>query len=159
VQSQKAPARGRASLSELVSQALRRMQPYAHQAGLVFLPDLPSEAVPINVDPGLFSKALDGILSDAIRNAGSSGQVYVKVEKSSDNQGHLALRSGRVIDPKDVDKIFSETNPAPAGGPFAGLGIRLGLVQEIVAGFGGKTWFEAVPGKGSIFHLSLPLAR
>jgi DNA-binding response OmpR family regulator/signal transduction histidine kinase len=150
--------RGLCNLPELVSQSLRRMQPHANRAGLVFLPELPSEAVPVSVDSALMAQALDGMLSDAIRNCGTGGQIFVRLERMPDGQPHLAVRSSRLVEAREVEKVFDEKDPSSSSGRFGGLGIRLGLVREVVSRFGGKVWLESHPGKGSTLHLTLPNA-
>jgi DNA-binding response OmpR family regulator/signal transduction histidine kinase len=150
--------RGLCNLPELVNQSLRRMQPHANRAGLVFLPELPSEAMPVSVDAALMAQALDGMLSDAIRNCGAGGQVFVRMERMPDGQAHLTVRSSRLLEPKEAEKVFDEKDPTSPTGRFGGLGIRLGLVREIVSRFGGSVWLEGHPGKGSTLHLTLPQA-
>jgi signal transduction histidine kinase len=40
-----------------------------------------------------------------------------------------------------------------------GTGLGLAIVQSIVADHHGKVWVDSTPGRGTIFHVALPVTR
>jgi two-component system cell cycle sensor histidine kinase/response regulator CckA len=65
--------------------------------------------------------------------------------------------SGRGIAPEILPKIFQSYFSTKVVGKGTGLGLP--IVQRIVREAGGFIDVESVPGKGTTFHLYLPLAR
>lgn len=56
-------------------------------------------------------------------------------------------------------RLFELSFRAHAGTPndVGGLGVGLFLCRESVRRHGGRVWFESVEGRGSTFHVGLPL--
>lgn len=163
--------RSMTNLTELVSQSVRRFQPYAQRSGLSIASELPSDPLVIPVDFGLIGQAVDGVISNAIKYSAAGGQVVICLEKTTDHQAHIIVRNpGRYLDAKEAERALEDTEPAgkvsaatavPTGpaGRFGGLGIRLSLVKEIVARQNGKVWIDSQLGKGTEFHIKLPLSK
>ena len=59
------------------------------------------------------------------------------------------------IAPENLDKIF---DPFFTTGPYDGrTGLGLSIAQRIVSGHGGKIRVQSQPGKGTTFHVTLPI--
>ena len=61
------------------------------------------------------------------------------------------------IPEENMDKIFEPYFTTKAAGQGTGMG--LAMVDGIVASYGGKITVESTPGKGSDFHVYLPVTR
>ena len=172
-QGAKVASRKPVNMTELVIQSARRLMPHAQRIGLTLVPEIPAQPMVVYVDSSLFTHALDGVISNAIKYSSAGGQIFIRLEKSTDGQAHLCVRNpGRVLDAKEAVKALDETSEPASGaaaassavqtgpaGRFGGLGIRLALVKQIVTSANGKIWIESQAGKGTEIHIKLPLAR
>lgn len=157
-----------ANLANLVTQSIHRMQPFARRSGITFQAQIPNEEVPVGVEEGLFTQVLDGVMSNAVKFSSAGGQIQVVLQQTPDRYAHLLIiNHGRVLDAKEIEKIFEEPAVARTVGVqrvvaaerFGGLGIHLYLAKEIVTRHNGKIWMESQPAKGNILHIRLPLVH
>lgn len=154
------PKHSPVDVNELARQGIRNLQTYAQQYNVSLVAELGSLPVQVNVNPAHLLEVLEGYLSNAIRHSPAGGQVVVRVEINQENQAHVLVKDqGAGLDPKVMSVIFDQP---PKADPnqirrFAGLGIGLPLIREIITAHGGKVWVESKPGGGSTFHLTMPL--
>ena len=67
---------------------------------------------------------------------------------------------GPGIPEHEQDKVFEKFYRRPdTPDNIAGLGIGLAIARDMVLAQAGRMWVESVPGQGSRFLLTLPLAR
>jgi signal transduction histidine kinase/DNA-binding response OmpR family regulator len=150
------------NLTELVRRAASALQQVAHQNNVALSVEISGEFMPIQADAGQIFQVINGLLSNAIKFSNPGGQVIVRLEKTSDPAAHVIVsNSGQGIDPHQINSIFSPNFRALESQPhrFGGIGIRLGLIQEIVTSQKGKIWVESQPGQGSRFHFTIPLVK
>jgi signal transduction histidine kinase len=60
------------------------------------------------------------------------------------------------FDPGSADRIFEMFARLHPHDRFAGSGVGLALVRDIVERHGGRVWATSTPGRGSRFSFSLP---
>lgn len=150
------------NLTELVRRAASALQQVAHQNNMALSVEMSGEFMPIQADAGQIFQVINGLLSNAIKFSNPGGQVIVRLEKTSDPAAHVIVgNSGLGIDTHQINSIFSPNFRALESQPhrFGGIGIRLGLIQEIVTSQKGKIWVESQPGQGSRFHFTIPLVK
>ncbi|HEX7393387.1 MAG TPA: ATP-binding protein [Anaerolineaceae bacterium] len=150
------------NLTELVRRAASALQQVAHQNNVALSVEISGEFMPIQADAGQIFQVINGLLSNAIKFSNPGGQVIVRLEKTSDPTAHVIVsNSGLGIDTHQINSIFSPNFRALESQPhrFGGIGIRLGLIQEIVTSQKGKIWVESQPGQGSRFHFTIPLVK
>jgi signal transduction histidine kinase len=107
-------------------------------------------------DPAQLERALDNLMGNAVRHAGVSGTVTVRVT-CADGSGEVRVRDGgRGVPAADREAIFlpGVRGSAPEG-PGSGLG--LAIAREIAEEHGGTLTLDPV-GPGACFRLRLPLA-
>jgi PAS domain S-box-containing protein len=104
---------------------------------------------------------LEQVVTNLVTNAlkyGAGAPVEMEVHSS----GALALVEvtdhGIGIAPEDLEHIFGKFERAVPVRQYGGFGLGLYIVRQLVEALGGGVDAESIPGKGSTFHLVLPLA-
>ncbi len=115
------------------------------------------------VDPDRIRQALENLLANALQHSPEQAPVRVDIEGAaasggSDRADHIVIMvrdqgPGIALDalPHLFDRFISGPNSA-------GLGLGLYLARQIAIAHGGNLTVESLPGKGSRFHLSLPVS-
>lgn len=144
-------------VSSLVAEAIEEARPSA--PGHALEAEAPAPAV-VHADRERILRVLTSLLDNAIRFSPAGGPVQVRVESQGGEVVVSVTDHGLGIPPERQPRIFERYYRAHAGTDqdYGGLGLGLDMSREIVTRHGGRMWFESVPGQGSTFHFSLPLA-
>ena len=114
--------------------------------------------VVVHADPRGLDLVLTNLLENAVKfsSQGSSIEVSLALVGS---EAVVCVKDRGVGIPKDrqthVFDRFYQVKP----GLQKGVGLGLYISQQLVAGHGGRMWFESENGQGSSFYFSLPLAE
>ena len=125
----------------------------AQRAGVSIIRNYSPDVPPLNIDAELMEQVFLNLLSNAAQ-AGPPGAPITVVTRSDDGLADISIVDrGCGIPPEKIDSIFN---------PFVttkhnGVGLGLAIVSKIVDGHGGKMAVESAPGKGSAFHVLLPI--
>ncbi|MBN2718533.1 MAG: HAMP domain-containing histidine kinase [Deltaproteobacteria bacterium] len=108
-----------------------------------------------------FSRAVDNVLSNAIKFTEEGGHIDVCVQKVGENARISVADTGIGIPDSLKDSIFSEFTPSARKGTQQehSTGLGMAITKKIVTLLDGRIWFESEEGKGTTFHLELPLHR
>jgi PAS domain S-box-containing protein len=146
-------------LGAVVRDVVGRARPHAprHTLCLALDPVL----TPVLGDPDKLTQVVLNMLDNAIKYSPDGGDVVVGAR---DDGTHLALwveDHGVGIPADALDAIFDRYTRLTAGldGPVVGTGLGLPIVRQIVELHGGRVWAESELGRGSTFHVTLPLDR
>jgi PAS domain S-box-containing protein len=106
---------------------------------------------------------LANLLSNAVRFT-ATGDVSVNVTKAENEAGdHFILFSvwdtGIGIPPDKIDRLFQSFSQVDASTTrrFGGTGLGLAISRKLAEMMGGNIWVESEEGKGSGFHVAIPL--
>ena len=152
------------NLSELVSETLKVLRPRAAQKSLTVSLDLaPDLPVSIRSDPGRLRQILTNLGDNAIKFT-PSGSVHVTLKCTPAGEGKLTLQlsvqdTGIGIEADKQQRIFEAFSQADTSTTrqFGGTGLGLTICSRLAKLMGGRIWLESEPGRGSSFHVSLPV--
>ena len=145
-------------LGAIVSEAAARVRPNApgHPITLVLDPAMP----PISADRDRITQIVANLLSNAVKYSPTGGEIVVTTAREGDGV-HLSVRDHGIGIPDDMLETiwerYSRVESDKTRG-IQGTGLGLAIVRQIVTMHGGRVWAESVVGRGSTFHVVLPLA-
>jgi len=174
----------RASLADLVSDAIEGMQPQAAAKGVRLAGSVAPGIGPALIAPQKIERVLYNLVTNAVRHTPAGGSVTISVTagdgeardwrleagddfQASSLQPPAAQRSvvvavadtGEGIAPDDLPRIFEhfyrgEKSRSRATG---GAGLGLAIARGIVEAHGGRIWAESQLERGTRIAFSLPL--
>jgi signal transduction histidine kinase len=153
--------RQRIDLATIVSRALESTRDFISEQRHDLAVNLPSDALPVDADPGRLEQVLVILLDNAARYSPPGSGIWLAARRN-DNEVVISVRDdgqGITADalPRVFEPFFRGEGAKQAGGN--GLGIGLSVVRSLVELHGGRV--EALsdgPGNGSEFVVTLPLA-
>lgn len=130
---------------------------------------LPDDLAQVWVDPARLAQILTNLLSNAHKYAptGSDFTVGAEVLRPTEESLpgiqyiHIWVEDhGIGISEDDQQKIFQQYFRTEAAKEMAsGTGLGLSITKSLVEMQGGRIWFESLPGAGTTFHFTIPVAE
>jgi len=111
-------------------------------------------------DAAQLEQLFQNLISNAIKFRGQAAPL-VRVSSETDAEGwHLSFSDNGIgLDPADADRIFVMFQRLHTDAEYPGTGIGLAVCKRIVFRHGGRIWVESAPGRGAVFHVTLPRER
>jgi signal transduction histidine kinase len=124
---------------------------------------LPSdELVPVMVDAARIGQVLTNSLTNALKHAPVDQVVSVCLDVEG-SVARVSVRDrGSGLTPEQQQQVWERFYQAAAPGqrgPDRGLGLGLAIARAIIEQHQGQVGVESVPGRGSTFWFTLPLAH
>ncbi|MGP2492464.1 hybrid sensor histidine kinase/response regulator [Mesorhizobium sp. PUT5] len=147
------------NLETLFSALRSDFQPMAGMKGLKlkFRP----AGVMVRSDRTLLRRILQNVLSNALRYT-QAGGVLVGIRRRGATVRIDVADTGCGIPDHEREAVFEEFHRAAAGsdaGQSAGLGLGLAIVRRMAGALGHPVTFSSRIGRGTIFHIDVPLAE
>ncbi len=104
-------------------------------------------------------QVISNLVGNAIKYTPEGGQINVTV-RLEDSTVLLSVEDNGIgIPPADLPYIFDKFYRVESEetADIQGTGLGLSICKSVVEKHGGRIWAESVPGKGSVFHVGLPL--
>ncbi|WP_163778463.1 PAS domain-containing sensor histidine kinase [Myxococcus vastator] len=121
--------------------------------------ELPQEDLVVMGDRGRLSQVLANLLENAVKYSPLGGTVRISLSRA-DGDAVLSVADGGIgISQEDQAHLFGRffrASNAPVSG-FGGLGLGLYICRDIIERHGGHIWVDSELGRGSTFHVSLPV--
>jgi signal transduction histidine kinase len=148
----------RMELNAVIADVADRVRPNApnHTLTLDLQPDLPQ----IHADRDRMTQVASNLLNNAVKYSPTGGRITVTT-RAVGGELRLDVRDeGLGIPPDALESIFERYSRVDslATKDIQGTGLGLPIVRQIVQLHGGKVWAESELGRGSVFHVVLPLA-
>lgn len=128
------------------------MQIAENDAKIIYsqLPELPAYESEMH-------QLFQNLISNAIKfRREVSPEIRIGVRLEGDNYLFFIADNGIGIPEEHQEKVFTIFQRLHTRDQYEGTGIGLAICNKIIQGHGGSIRFESIPGKGTIFYLSLP---
>ncbi len=147
------------SLGQTVENILESIEPLAGEKQIEIRQELPEELPPLESDEIRVSQILQNLLANAVKFT-DTGSVNVSVRSDPEKVFVRITDTGIGIAENDLPHIFDEFRQADGSSArrHEGTGLGLAIARKAARMLGGEISVESVPGKGSTFTLTLPLA-
>jgi len=142
-----------ADLAQVLDRAITTAEREA--PGIAIYKNYTPEIPPFPMDAELLERVFYNLVLNAAQASPAGGAVTVKTRAAGGTAEIAVIDRGAGIDPKHMDTIF---NPFFTTKP-TGVGLGLAIVSKIVDEHGGKITVDSELGKGSVFHVLLPIER
>jgi len=116
---------------------------------------------PVNADGPSLSRAIQNLLSNAMKYSGDSRWIGLRVEKAGDAIQIKISDHGVGISSDETDRIFEPfyRGRDVTDAQIHGNGLGLSLVKHIIEGHRGQVTVESEPREKTVFTLHLPIER
>ncbi|WCL54762.1 hybrid sensor histidine kinase/response regulator [Gimibacter soli] len=148
-------------VATLVEDSLAMVGDFARRADINIVVETDMKSLPpIWTDPTRARQVMTNILSNAVKYNRVGGQIFV-LARMEDDRLYVEIRdTGRGIDPQRIDELWEPFNRLGAEQTgIEGSGIGLAFSKKVIEQMKGRIGVTSVPGVGSTFWFTLPLAR
>jgi PAS domain S-box-containing protein len=151
---QSEPPRTTVDLNAIVDSVAAHVQPAAAMAGATVTHDpLP----PVVANGDAIVSVFQNLIGNALKyRSAAPPRVHISVRAADDDWEFLVQDNGIGFEMKDAEQIFDVFYRLHSNSQIEGTGLGLAIVKRIINRSGGRVWAESCPGKGSIFHFTLP---
>jgi len=148
-------------LSAAVMSAVEAVRPQLDAAGHALELDVPEAPITVDGDLTRLSQVVGNLLGNAVRYTPQGGRIRISLRTDGGDALLQVSDTGIGIDPANLEHIFEMFVQADSSleRSQGGLGIGLTLARQLVDMHGGTLQATSEgTGRGSCFHLRLPLA-
>ena len=147
------------SLREVIAEATDMIWSLAAQKGLELDVYVPADLPELSFDRLRLRQVMLNLLSNAVRFT-PSGRITVSACHDGADVRVTVQDTGPGIAPDDLARVFDEFRQLDhaLNRRHEGTGLGLALSRRFIELHGGRMWAESEVGRGSLFHLTLPLS-
>jgi len=148
-------------INKLILSAIELFSARASDKNIRLLFDPKRTPLTARVNRDKIWRVVSNLISNAIKFSYSGSTVEIRLDRQDDKFDISIQDTGVGISEKNkpfVFNMFSEAKaPGTSGETPHGLGLSISL--QIAKAHGGTIWFESESGKGTTFHLVIPMPR
>jgi signal transduction histidine kinase len=136
---------------------LDRYEAIAADKGLrIVLAELPASVPSLSADPDRLLQAIGNLIGNSVKFTPKGGLITLQLSLNSRSAVFTVSDTGPGI-PKDQASNIFDRYWQGSDGAKLGTGLGLAIVKAIAEAHGGHVWVQSAEGKGSDFHLQIPL--
>lgn len=143
----------------LVDQVCQALAPLARRERNLSLVQSSAPVLPrAMADRDRLAQILTNLIRNAVNNTLDGGIISVEAAPAGDRVAITVSDTGIGMEPGELARIFDRfyrTDQSRAR-DTGGSGLGLAIVRDLVSAMGGSIGAESVPGRGSVFRVSLP---
>ena len=147
---------------DILDRVVDALHSYAIEKRIDFsLETTPNLPLLIEADQDLLHQAIYNLVENAIKYTPEEREVKVYAHASAQDIFFEITDSGIGISEADQEHLFEKffRSSAREARAQTGTGLGLAIVRSIAERHGGRVWVESVIGKGSTFHLQVPISQ
>ncbi len=149
--------RERIDLNEVSCQAVELFQPLAEGRGIALRTRLQPAGI-IRGDLRRIQRTIANLIDNAIKYAGSGGQVTLSTETANGCVRLSVQDTGAGMSEEEKSKIFGRFYRGDRSRSQPGNGLGLSFAAAVVRAHNGHIHVDSEPGKGTTFTIVLPIA-
>ncbi len=130
-------------------------QAQAASAGVSISIDAENNLPLVEIDPARMRQVISNLLANDLRYSPEGGAIRLACKKEGEYIVVSVQDDGPGIPPDDMEHVFERFYKSTDSG---GMGLGLAIAKHLVEAHGGRISAENAPGRGTIFHIALPLA-
>ena len=150
----------RTTVPGAVTEAIERNAFAAADKGIELKADLDARLPELEADPLKLQQLLNNLISNGIKFSNPGAQVEVRARRAPGGVQLSVADTGQGIPEAEQGKLFRKWGQlsvrATRGEKSTGLGLM--IAKKIVDLHGGRIWVDSAVGRGTTFHVYLPLA-
>jgi len=148
---------GAVNLKMIVSDVVEQAGPSI--SGHTFQTSIELSTGSILADRDKLAQILANLISNAIKYSPDGGVISIGAKEEGDDLHLWVTDEGLGIPPESQEAIFERYARVESGRHrgIKGIGLGLPIVRQIAELHGGWAWAESEPGRGSTFHVTLPI--
>ena len=152
---------GPVSISKIGHFAVQGARASAEEVGLSLVQEIPEGLPLVQGEMRRLGQILDNLIQNAIKFTEPGGTITVRMLEEEEQIRVEVEDNGIGIAPDEVDRIFDrfyQVNGTTTR-HFAGAGLGLAIVRQIVEAHGGQVGVQSKEGEGSLFYFTIPKAK
>lgn len=144
-------------LGVLMERVVRSFASTLHTTGgEVTYDELPT----VDGDPVQLAQLFQNLIQNALKFHGEAPpRVCIEARAEGSAWRVAVIDHGIGIDPEQAERVFQMFQRLHPIGTYEGSGMGLAITKRIVERHGGRVWFEATPGGGTTFFVTLQSAE
>ena len=115
------------------------------------------DTVEMDFVPDYVNKVINNLLSNALKFTPEYGKVSVTMRREGERLLIDVEDTGQGMDRETLAHVFEPFYQGESDTPNIGTGVGLALVKQIMDAVGGSITVESTVGRGTTFHLSVPI--
>lgn len=151
------------SPQNIVDEVFVMFEAASQEKGISLLKDVDEELPKISLDQDKMIQVLGNLVSNAIKFTPKDGMVTIGLRKGRQKEKSVEFYvqdTGIGIERKNYGKLFRKFQQIDSAlsRSVGGTGLGLAITKEIVELHGGRVRVESEPGRGSTFHVVIPVS-